>query len=146
MADSLLSVTYGWPPSCFSSIDLHSTRLRGMKCDPPRPLFSSKGSLHAKNSENREWPGSVHTQRSDRNIGGYQAAPTTACRRDIWAAGDFGSEGRDARQPGCRQISPPLRGRWHPARKLPSPCPKVDRSSSRSNQATTGMTKGFLGH
>jgi hypothetical protein len=27
---------------------------------------------------------------------------------------------------------------------LPSPCPKVDRSSKRSTQATRGVTKGFL--
>src|SRR5580700_2032447 len=115
-----------------------------MKFHSARLLFSSRGSLHAKNSENRERSGPVHTQRSDRNNRGYQAASTTARRRKIWAAAHFGFEGRDARQPGCRRISPPLRGRWHQARKLPSPCPKVDRSSKRSTQATRGVKKGFL--
>ena len=104
----------------------------------------SKGSLHAKNSEIGERSSSVHTQRPDRNNGGYRAASTTVRPRDRWAAADSGFEGRDARQPGCRQISPPLRGRWHQARKLPSPCPKVDRSSKRSTQSTAGVTKGFL--
>jgi hypothetical protein len=115
-----------------------------MKCHPPRLLFSSKWSLHAKNSENREWSSSVHTQRPDRNNRGYQAASTTARRRDLWAAADFGFEGRDARQPGCRRISPPLRGRWHQARKLPPPCPKVDRSSKRSTQVAEGICAGLF--
>ena len=63
--------------------------------------------------------------------------------RDIWAAAGFGFEGRDARQSGCRPISWPLRGRWHQARKLSSPCPKVDRSSETSTQAMAGVIKGF---
>jgi hypothetical protein len=43
-----------------------------MKCHRPLLPFSSKGSLAAKNSENREWSGSVHTQRVDRNNRGYR--------------------------------------------------------------------------
>jgi hypothetical protein len=70
-----------------------------------RPAFSRKGSLHAENSENRERSSPVHTQWPDRNSRGYPATRTNARRRDIWAAVDFGFEGRDARQPGCRQIS-----------------------------------------
>src|SRR6266403_932858 len=85
---------------------------------PAASTVFGQGRLHAKNSENREWSSSVHTQRPDRNNRGYQAASTTARRRDIWAAADFGFEGRDARQPGCRKISPPLRSRWYQARKL----------------------------
>ena len=115
-----------------------------MRRHSPRLPFSSKGSLHAENSENREWSSSVHHQRPDRNNRGNQPASPTARRRDIWAAADSGFEGCDARQPGCCRISPPLRSRWHQARELPSPRPKVDRSSKGATQARRVVTKGFL--
>ena len=107
-----------------------------MKRPTPR-LFSSNGSSHVKNSENREWSSSVHTQRPDRNRG-CQTPSATARRREVWEAPDFGFTGRDARQPGCSHVSQPLRGRWHRARPLSPPCPTVDRSTKTLTQATIG--------
>ena len=108
-----------------------------MKFHSPRQPFSSRGSSHVKNSENREWSSPVHTQRPDRNRG-CQTPSATARRRDVWEAPDFGFTGRDARQPGCSQVSQPLRGRWHRARPLSPPCPTVDQSTKTLTQATTG--------
>jgi len=46
--------------------------------------------------------------------------------REIWAAADFQFTGRDACQPRCCEISSPVRGAWHQARKLSTPHPNVD--------------------
>src|SRR4029077_16390616 len=111
-----------------------------MKFHSPRQPFSSNGSSHVKNSENREWSSSVHTQRPDRNNRGHRAASASAGRRDTWAAAGFGSEGRDTRQRGCGEVSRPLRSRWHPVRKLSFPYPKVDRRNKRSTKAMKSVT------
>ena len=108
-----------------------------MKFHSPRQPFSSRGSSHVKNSENREWSSPVHAQRPDRNRG-CQTASTTARRRDVREGPDFGFTGRDARQPGCSQVSQPVRGRWHRALPLSPPCPRVDQSTKALAQATTG--------
>src|SRR5262245_16274875 len=116
-----------------------------MKFHYPRQPFSSRGSSHVQNSENREWSSPVHAQRPDRNRG-CQTPSATACRRDVWEAPDFGFTGRDARQPGCSRVSQPLRGRRHRARPLPPPCPTVDQSIKTLTQATTGrkVSKEFF--
>ena len=108
-----------------------------MKFHSPRQPFSSRGSSHVKNSENREWSSPVHAQRPDRNRG-CQTPSATARRRDVWEAPDFGFTGRDARQPGCSRVSQPLRGRWHRARPLSPPCSPVDRSTKTLTQTTMG--------
>jgi len=53
--------------------------------------------------------------------------PATARLREIWTAADFQFAGRDACQPGRREISSPVRGTWHQARQLSTPRPNVDR-------------------